>query len=252
MSDPAGNRVSLANVPSGYGIAATAKASGTVLVTVGGQDITMQAPRDVAIAAGDPVSFVRFNGLWLVVQRYGVSAPVPPVEPLPPPPSPKPTIVTGTRTFNPVETRSRQGTKWRTDNDDVYQGQYGGNGNHVGCSFYGQGPRSLAGATVLSASIKAKRRSAGGITAAQSTTLWLVTQKTRPSGAPTLGSSTSGPRLKWGASGTLTLPTSWAQSMVDGTAGGLALYDSSGSPYVILEGRGGYGAAFSLTIRYQR
>lgn len=235
----------------GYGIATAAKSSGTVTVDVGGTVVTMQAPRDLTLASGDPVTYFRVGSRWFVIQRYGTgTAASVPDNPTPPPP--KPTTVTGSKTFTPVETRSRQGSKWRTDNDDVYQGEYGSNGVHVGCAFYGNGPRSLAGATVTSAKVKLRRRSAGGAASAQDTTFRLVTQKTRPSGAPTLTSSTDGPNLAWGASTTFTIPTSWAQAMVDNTAGGLAIYESDGSPYVILDGRGRYSASFSLTINYSR
>ncbi len=252
MSDPAGNAVSLAGIPSGVGTAVGAAADGLVTVTVNGVDVQMLAARDVSFAAGDPVAFVRAGGVWVAMCRTGTAAPPPPLSPPPPPPPPKPVTVTGSKTFTPVETRSRQGSKWRTDNDDVYQGQYGGNGTHTGCAFYGNGPRSLAGATVTSARVKLRRRNAGGITAAQDTTFRLVTQRTRPSGAPTLGSSTDGPNLAWGQSTTFTIPTSWAQAMVDGTAGGLAIFESDGSPYVILDGRSHYSSAFALTINYSR
>lgn len=235
----------------GYGIAKAAKSGTTVVVTVGGVDTTMEAPRDLTIAASDPVAFTKIGSRWFVLQRYGSgAAAAQPDNPTPPPP--KPTTVTGSKTFTPVETRSRQGSKWRTDNDDVYQGEYGSNGNHTGCAFYGNGPRSLAGATVTSAKIKVRRKNGGGITAAQTTTLRLVTQKTRPSGAPTLTSTTTGPSLRWGASATFTVPTAWAQELVDGTAGGLAIFDSGGSPYVILDGHGAYSASFALTISYSR
>ncbi|HET8716672.1 MAG TPA: hypothetical protein VFM50_02890 [Nocardioidaceae bacterium] len=235
----------------GYGIATAATSSGTVTVNAGGTVVTMNAPRDLTLAAGDPVTYLRVGSTWYVLQRYGTAAAADVDNPAPPPP--KPVTVTGSKTFTPVETRSRQGSKWRTDNDDVYQGQFGGNGNHTGCAFYGNGPRSLAGATVTGVKVKMRRRNAGGITAAQDTTLWLVVQKTRPSGAPTLGGSTiDGPNLAWGQTTTWTLPDSWGQAMVDGTAGGLAIFESDGSPYVILDGRGRYSASFALTINYTR
>jgi hypothetical protein len=81
----------------------------------------------------------------------------------------------------------------------------------------------------------------------------LMTNATRPGGAPTLTSSTSGPSLRRGSTvGAFTIPDSWAQAMVDGTAGGLAFYEADGSPYVILAGRGDYGPAFTMTIRWSR
>jgi hypothetical protein len=253
MTDAAGNRVSLNGVASGIGIAKGAKASGLVTVTVYGVDVVMNAPRDTTYAAGDRVVFHRVGALWVAGDRLDTAATGGSGDsPNPVPPPPKPVTTTGTKTFTPVETRSRQASKWRTDNDDVYQGQYGGQGNHVGCAFYGSGPRSLAGATATGASVKLRRKRGGGITAAQDTTFWLLSEKTRPSGAPTRGSSTDGPNLAWGQSTTFTIPTSWAQAMIDGSAGGLAIYESDGSPYVILDGRGAYSASFQLTIKWSR
>lgn len=254
MTDAAGNRVSLNGITSGIGIAVGAKASGLVTVTVSGVDIVMNAARDVTFAAGDRLAFTRNGGIWVAYARLDTAATTGPGAdtPNPKPPPPKPVTVTGSKTFTPVETRSRQASKWRTDNDDVYQGQHGGQGNHTGCAFYGNGPRSLNGATVTGASVKLRRAGKGGITAAQDTTFRLVTNKTRPSGAPTLTSSTDGPNLKWGQSTTFTIPTSWAQAMVDGTAGGLAIFESDGSPYVILDGRGNYSASFQLTMKWSR
>jgi hypothetical protein len=251
MSDAAVNKVSLSGVPSGVGTATGAASGGLVTVTVNGVDVQMIAMRGVTFAAGEPTPFIRVGALWVALGLIGTAAPTG-GNGGPTAPAPKPVTVTGSKTFTPVETRSRQGSKWRTDNDDVYQGEYGGNGNHTGCAFYGSGPRSLAGATVTSAYVKLRRKSAGGITAAQDTTFWLVAEKTRPSGAPTLGSTTDGPNLKWGETYTFTIPTSWAQAMVDGTAGGLAIFESDGSPYVIFDGRGRYSSSFALTINYSR
>lgn len=252
MTDSAANRISLAGVPSVMGTAQGAKALGILSVAVGGQIVDVQAARDVTFAALDRVVMVKADGIWVAVARLDTGATQDTTTTNPPPVKPKPTVVTGTKTFTPVETRSRQGSKWRTDNDDVYQGQYGGQGQHTGCAFYGNGPRSLAGATATSASVKLRRKGAGGITAAQDTTFRLVTNKTRPGGAPTLTSSTDGPNLRWGQSTTFSIPTAWAQSMVDGTSGGLAIFESDGAPYVILDGRGSYGASFSLTIHWRR
>lgn len=251
MSDAAGNRVNLAGIPSGVGIAVGPASGGLITVTVLGTDVVMLAARDVVFAAGDPVAFIRAGSRWVAVCRTGTAVVPVPVVPSPSPPPPRPTIVTGTKTFTPVETRSRQGSKWRTDNDNVYQGEYG-SGNHAGCAFYGSGPRSLAGATVTSARVKLRRATFGGVTAAQDTTFRLMTDKTRPAGGPTLGASTDGPNLAWGQATTFTIPTSWAQAMVNGTAGGLCVFEADGDPYVILDGRGRYGSAFALTINYSR
>jgi hypothetical protein len=252
VTDSAANRVSLAGVPSTIAIAQGAKSSGLLSVAVAGQVISVQAARDVTFSNLDRVILVKADGIWVAVARLDTGATQDTTQTNPPPVKPKPTVTTGSKTFTPVETRSYQGSKWRTDNDNVYQGEYGGQGNHVGCAFYGSGPRSLAGATVTKATVKLRRASKGGITAAQDTTFWLLSNKTRPSGAPSRGSTTDGPNLRWGASTTFTIPTSWAQSMVDGSAGGLAIFESDGSPYVILDGRGSYGASFAMTVYWRR
>lgn len=235
------------------GTTTAAKSGSTVLVSVAGTVTLCQAPRDLALGAGDPVAVLKQDSVWYVVQRYETAAPAADTDELSPPPDPKPTTVTGTLVVSPVETRSYRNSKWRTDNDDVYQGEYGGQGNHTGAVFYGSKPLSLDGATVTDAYIKVRRPDKGGANAAQATTMRLVSQRTRPGGAPTLGSTTSGPSLRRGqTTSAFDIPVSWAQAMVDGTAGGLAFYESGGSPYVIFSGRGDWSSAFALTIKWRR
>src|SRR5207344_1949867 len=105
----------------------------------------------------------RIGGRVIITAKIWTAAPTAPdPEQQTPPPAPEPTYRTGKLVILPVETRSyRPNWGWRTDNDDVYQGEYGNNGNHKGCAFYGNKPRSLAGSTVTSANIKVKRVSAG-------------------------------------------------------------------------------------------
>jgi hypothetical protein len=238
------------------GIATSVVSAGkTLTVVVNGTEITARALRDVTVAVGDIVLLQRHQGQLLAIGRMFAAAPAAddPLQSVPPP-APKPPTVTGTLVIAPVETRSyRASLGWRTDNDDVYQGEYGSNGNHTGCAFYGSKPRSLKGATVTSASIRAKRVS-GGDYAARTTTLRRITNRTKPGGAPTLvAGSTNGPRLAVGKSDTtISIPTGWAQDLVDGNAGGLAILDSSGSPYVRLAGRGTWAQSFTLTIKWKR
>lgn len=233
--------------------ATAAKVGQTVTANVNGTTTTVNVARDQAVASGDVLIVERIGAQWWTIARAFTAAP----DALTTAgngqaPAPKPATVYGTASFGPVETRSWQATRWRTDNSSVYQGQYGGNGNHTGAAFYGSGPNSLAGATVTYARIQVQRVS-GGVFAAQPTTLRLVTQSTRPSGAPTLGASTAGPSLAVGAQdNNFAIPNAWAQAMVDGTAGGLALFEADGSPYVRLAGTGDWSPAFVLTIMWQR
>lgn len=248
MTDFAGTHVSLAGLGALTATATDAKTGSTVPCMVGDTEITVQVARDLSVASGDVLLVLRQGSAWWAVQRLYGAAPAAVTNEVAP--QPKPSTVTGTLVCAPVETRSYRGG-WRTDTDDVRQGSYGGWGNHTGCAFYGAKPRSLSGATVTSAKVRVSRLS-GGTYAATGTTLRLVTQAYKPSGAPTLGSSTTGPSLAVGKSATFTIPTSWAQAMVDSTAGGLAVYDASGSPYVILSGRSDWSAAWTMTIKWSR
>lgn len=250
MSDFATNRITPGR-ESIVGYALGAKTGDTISVWINGATVTVRCARDIIPAQNDVLLINRAGMWWTAVARLGTAA-VPPSTTNGTAPDPKPATTSGTATFGPVETRSYRTLGWRFDTDDIYQGQYGGNGNHTGCAFYGSGPRSLAGATVTNAAIQVRRHNGGGITAAQPTTLWLVTQATRPAGAPTLGASTPGPSLAWGASTWFAVPVAWAQAIVNGTAGGLAIFTGSGSPYVILDGRGSYGPSFTMTINWSR
>lgn len=230
--------------------ATTAKSGSTCSAVVNGTATTVQVARDLTVASGDVLVVAQIGSQWFALGRVFAAAPT--AVDNDPAPEPKPVVTTGTLVIAPVETRSwRPSYGWRTDNTDVYQGEYGGWGNHTGSIFYGRKPRSLAGATVTKATIRVRRLSAGAY-APQATTLRLLTEATRPSGAPSLGASTAGPSLGVGDTATFTLPDSWAQQLVDGTAGGLAFYDGGGSPYVRFAGRGSWSPAFTLAISWRR
>jgi hypothetical protein len=231
--------------------ATAAKTGSTTTAVISGTLTTIQVARDLTVAAGDMLLVIRVGASWFATSRHYATAPADQPD-TQAPPDPKPATVTGRLVIPPVETRSYRSGGWRTDTTDVYQGAYGGNGNHTGAVFYGGKPRSLAGATVTQAGIRVRRES-GGAYAARATTMRLMTNSTRPGGAPSLGSSTSGPSLKVGQTTQgFTIPDSWAQAMVDGSAGGLAFYQADGSPYVIFAGRGTWSPAFTLTIAWKR
>lgn len=232
-----------------YATATAAKSGQTVTANVNGAVVTMLVARDLTVDLGDVLLVQRVDrGQWIVLCRAYGSAPAAPDNP--DPPDPQPPIVTGTTVIGPVETRSYRGS-WRTDNSDVYQGEYGGYGNHRGCVFYGDAPASLAGATVLSATMPV-RRIPGGFNAAQVTSIWLTTEKTRPAGAPTLSGPSAGPTLAVGSTTEFVIPTHWAQGIVDGTYGGFAFYEADSDPYVKFAGRDTWPSAFTMTVNWQR
>jgi hypothetical protein len=120
---------------------------------------------------------------------------------------------------------------------------------HTGCAFYGSTPQALTGATITSATMRIRRPARGGNPIAQALNLRLVTETTRPSGAPTLTSTQAGPSLAWDTDVDFTVPTAWVTAMVAGTAGGLAI---DGTPYVVTSGTGDYGPAWAMTINWTR
>lgn len=233
-------------------VAVTGKVGQMCTADIAGAVTVVEVARDLTVAAGDGLLVVKAGITWYAIARTGVGvppAPEPDEQPDPPPSVPQ----RGRLVVPAVETRSYRDGKWRTDTDDVYQGQYGGNGNHTGCAFYGSRARSLDGATVSRAQLRIRRPDRGGANAAQALTLRLVTQSRRPSGAVTLGASTAGPSLRRGQTdSSFTIPDAWGQEIVNGTAGGMAVFDGSGSPYVILSGRSDWSAAFTLTIDWER
>lgn len=237
-------------VPAGviFATATSAKSGTTVTAVVNGRDTVMQVARDLTVASGDALLVVQNGSQWVVISRFHGAAPTPPANGEAP--DPQPANVAGSLIVTPVETRSYN-TGWRADTS-VYQGDFGGFGNHVGAVFFGDNPKALDGATVDSATVHV-RRLAGGDPTAQTATMWLMTEAFRPGGTPTLTDSTPGPTLAQNATADdFPVPTDWAQSMVDGDAGGIAFYDADGAPYIKFAGRADWSVAFTLIINWQR
>lgn len=267
MADWADTRVSLAGQGTLVGKALTAPSGGALLARVAGIDVTARVMTGVSIAVGDMVLMVRRGSVYWAIGVVPAAPVVPPAPPEPgdddgsgdAAPAPKPSITTGTLTCGPVATATYRGGVWRSDGDpansfDTYQGRYSSSsfGRMTGCAFYGTKPRSITGATVTRATIKVRRLS-GGDFSARTATLRLVTQTSRPAGAPTLNETTTGPSLAVNATNTgFVIPNSWAQAMVDGTRGGLAIHVDSDTPYIRLAGRGSWSAAWTLTISWRR
>jgi hypothetical protein len=167
--------------------------------------------------------------------------------------TPPPTSNKVTKTFKPNATRTwRPEWDWRTDNRDVYQGEYQGSGGlSRGCGFYGT-KLNVAGKTADSGKIFVKRRSSGGASQDQAIFLCSHDLASQPSGA-------AGPSIKdgptklgtlaWGEGKWFTIPKAWVQSMLDGAGGrrGFMLYNSSASPYVICLPGGGDELAVKFT-----
>ncbi|MFJ6841338.1 hypothetical protein ACIQRE_01565 [Streptomyces griseoluteus] len=268
MADFADTRISTAGMGVLRGTAKTTAASGACLVSIGGIVVTARVASGLAVTAGQILLLARLGSTYYVINIVPAAptsapTPPPPTDTAPPdtgdaPPPPKPVVTTGTLTCVPTATACYRDGSWRSDGDptnsfDLFQGRYGGSsyGRNTGCAFYGSKPHTLSGATCTKATLKIKRLSAGDYSA-RSATLRLVSQTSRPGGAPTLNESTSGPGLKINESTTFTLPTSWGQQLIDGARGGIAISTGSDDPYIQLAGRGSWSAAMTLSLSWRR
>ncbi|WND33944.1 hypothetical protein RI578_06405 [Streptomyces sp. BB1-1-1] len=271
MANAADEHVSLAGYGSFVGTARSAVTGGACLVDVAGIRITARVIAGLTVAPGDSLLIARSLSTYFVQAVLQANPNTPPTPPEQGPdetaetpsgddaPDPKPTITGGTLLVLPVATSTWRDGRWRTDigpstNADLYQGRYGGSsyGRSHGFAFYGSRPRSIEGATVTKATLRL-RRMRGGDFAARAPTLRLVTQSTRPTGFPTLNETGAGPRLAVDKSvNHFEIPKSWAQAMVDGTRGGIAISIGSDSPYMKFAGRGSWSAAWALTISWRR
>ncbi|MFI0900556.1 hypothetical protein [Streptomyces sp. NPDC020983] len=271
MADWRDRKVRLAGRGALMGMAGGPVASGAVPVYVSGVLITARAVAGLSgVAVGTPLMLQRVGSSWWAVAAAAAAPSVPPATATPPDgdsgdaaPPPKPVTTTGSLVVAPVATSSYRDGHWRTDigpstSADTIQGRYSGSsyGSSSGYAFYGSKPHTLSGATCTKATVKLRRLSSGDY-GLRAPTLRLVTQTTRPSGAPTLNESTSGPSL--GVQGqvspsetTFTLPTSWGQALIDGTRGGIGMVISGDTPYIRLAGRGSWSAAWTLTLYWRR
>jgi hypothetical protein len=244
-------------VPAGLnitGVAMTTVSGGACSVVVGDETVSVQVARDLTVAVGDVLLLTRLSSVWWAIARVFVAAPPPPDEPNDPGPVAKPTVTTGTLVCVPTYTGSFRDGKWRTDRTEVIQGRAPGSsyGNNTGGVFYGTRPRSLAGATVTRAWIRYRRLS-GGVYGSQTSTLWLVTQASKPAGAPTRTSSANGPSLPVNTTDLVfDIPASWGQAMVNGTSGGLSIHQDDGSPYIVTAGRNQWSSAWTMGLDWRR
>jgi hypothetical protein len=235
------------------GTVITAPSSGVAVVDVGTAQINVNVVRGLTPAAGDVVLVQRQGSARWLIQTLFTAAPPTPADPPDTPPPPVPVTQTGTNVFTPNFTGSYRSGKWRTDTDNVIQGQYAYSsyGENNGAAFYGRGPHGLNGATCTRATLKLRRQKAGDY-AGRTPTLRLITTSTKPAGAPSYGSSTSGPSMAVDTSTTFTLPTSWGQALIDGTAGGIGLDAGGSNPYIVMAGKSAWSSAFVLSISWRR
>lgn len=228
----------------------TAQATGansgaTCAAIVNGVAMTIQLARDLTVASGDVLLVHLVDNTWYGCCRLYASAAAAVDEYEGP--DPNVPVINGQTVVMPVTTGTYRDAAWKTSTTDTMQGATGGYGNATGAAFYGPKPATLTGVTVTGAAVRLR-----SLAPLAATTLRLVTETEQPSGAPTLTSTTAGPSLAHNEVVDYPVPTAWVQAMVDGTAGGLALFDGDGSPYSRYAGLGTDPAAWLLTIDWTR
>lgn len=159
------------------------------------------------------------------------------------------------------------GGMWRNDGDEVYQGDWTGNDNHRGLYFYGTdiySKLSTGGVvrtpTKVTIYLKRLNTSHGNNTGVGINLRGHVYQ-TKPSGDPVGGLTNEGSDgddivfLSRGEAATVTVPSSWYNNIVDGTAStrieGFGVYGSTTSDYAVMYGRGDSSSYGKLTIYHK-
>lgn len=253
------------------GVAIGDPAQGAVLVQIAGYRVAVRIVTGVTVVRGNVLLIVRHGSTRFATAVIAPGPAVPPPAPdddtedgegRPPPdsdpaPPARPPVTTGRLVCAPVTTGTRRDGVWRDtvgprNSGDLVQGRYGTQyGLNLGAAFYGTKPRSLRGATVTRATLRLRRVSAG-VFAGRRPTLRLLTQASRPSGAPTMNETLQGPSIAVNSTVTFTLPNAWAQAIVNGTRGGIGIYIGANEPYMRFAGRSAWSAAWTLTIDWRR
>lgn len=221
-------------------------------------DVTARVLRHVTAVAGDTVAVVRDRHTLVVIGAVGPasSPPAPPPDPPNPETDPDvdekpPTSTTTTVTLTPSTTGTARDGSWRPDTDSLYCGDWTGRGINRGAAFYPRA-RKLSG-TVIRARLNNVERRTGGIFSALTVPLALIRQSS-PAGTLTVDATRNGPTLAVGQTAqNVTIPTSWAQDLVDGNAGAIGISSgANASPYIALAGRSSRGNALTLTLTIRR
>ncbi len=160
------------------------------------------------------------------------------------------TVNTGTSSPppGPVKTSTWGGNwtrSWRTsfnhyrDDTRLIQGEWGGYGNHRGLVGFDDAAirTALSGRTVDRVRIRMTRQASGGSSAGGALAFWTHNLSSQPASgsasAPALSNSNvPGVTWAWGQTKWAELPVSHGNALRDNTAKGIAIYSSSGTPYM--------------------
>lgn len=228
----------------GRGTVQTIPGGATITVDVGGVSVACTFASTYTPTVGDVVRLLWESDPPFVIAKEGTTAAPAAVKA---PAAPPPSSLSGVHTIPAVESRSYRSGAWRTDTDDVVQGDapgYTGNPNN-GAWFYGSGPSRLAGQVLTKAEIWLPGLSSS--TSTPTVHLYRHTSNTRPGGdvARVAGpfDVTKGGRV----SGWYPFDLVAAQAVVD-SGGGVGI---TGSPYARHKGLSSDGQSGALRLTVQ-
>ena len=165
----------------------------------------------------------------------------------------------GTSTAAATASATARSGSWRTDGTTppryAMQGHWtsGSTADNTGYWFYGRG-LVVAGATANGVgTIRLTRDSATGMSTAANIYLARHAAHTRPGSPPALiGSPVLIGTLRHGQTGTFPLPAGFAQDLLDGTAGGVAIVYAGTAHYAALTGPSVDPSAALISLPYTR
>ena len=138
-------------------------------------------------------------------------------------------VVEVTEEWSATSSRSwRDNWSWRTDNNEVYQGEWSGYGLHKGLWFFGDSVRNAVnGKTIKRIRVHVSRKSSGGNSGNVGIVFRSHNHASQPSGEPTLSSTTHTVNFSWGESKWVTLPSAFHSIFENGNARGIGIYTTS-------------------------
>jgi hypothetical protein len=139
-------------------------------------------------------------------------------------------------TLTPSVTDTYRGG-WRSDTNNLYQGDWTGRGINTGFAGFGAKIVGLRADTTRSRIVRVQaRRLSGGVYAAVTPTWWTTSQGSKPAGNVTRLNADAGTSLTIGETDSFDLAATLRDQLLVGTARGLAIFVSGTSPYCQIEG----------------
>ncbi|MCM3639691.1 poly-gamma-glutamate hydrolase family protein [Priestia aryabhattai] len=123
--------------------------------------------------------------------------------------------------------RDNFGGQWYGQNE-VVQGYWGGYGKYRGLWFFGSSPSdTVKGKTIKRIRLYVERESKGGNSGGVTVYFKPHTYTSKPSGVPSLSSTSTTSSFKWGDDKWVTIPSSFYAGFQDGTYKGIGIYINS-------------------------